>query len=59
MALAHSPRIVRDSLTLCLDAENTKSYPGSGTTWKDLSGKGNDTVNGTCLLYTSPSPRDS
>ena len=47
MALAHSPRIVRDSLTLCLDAENTKSYPGSGTTWKDLSGKGNDTVNGT------------
>ena len=47
MALAHSPRIVRDSLTLCLDAENTKSYPGSGLTWKDLSGKGNDGTNGT------------
>jgi hypothetical protein len=26
---------------LCLDAGNTKSYPGSGTTWTDLSGRGN------------------
>ena len=38
MALAHSPRIVRDSLILYVDAANSKSYPGSGTTWKDLSG---------------------
>ena len=42
MALAHSPRIVRDSLAFYLDAANTKSYPGSGTTWTDISGKGND-----------------
>ena len=42
MALAHSPRIVTDGLALCLDGANVKSYPGSGTTWKDLSGKGND-----------------
>jgi len=41
MALAHSPRIVTDGLVLCLDAGNTKSYPGSGTTWTDLSGNGN------------------
>jgi hypothetical protein len=27
---------------LCLDAGNNKSYPGSGTTWTDLSGNGND-----------------
>ena len=40
MALAHSPRIVRDSLAFYLDAANTKSYPGSGTTWTDISGKG-------------------
>ena len=40
MALAHSPRIVRDSLILYVDAANPKSYPGSGTTWKDLSGRG-------------------
>ena len=42
MALAHSPSIVTDGLALCLDGANVKSYPGSGTTWKDLSGKGND-----------------
>jgi hypothetical protein len=42
MALAHSPRIVTDGLVLCLDAGNAKSYPGSGTTWTDLSGRGNN-----------------
>lgn len=42
MGLAHSPRIVTDGLVLCLDAGNTKSYPGSGTTWIDLSGNGNN-----------------
>lgn len=42
MALAHSPRIVTDGLVLCLDAGNAKSYPGSGTTWSDLSGQGNN-----------------
>lgn len=36
MALAHNPRIVTDGLVLCLDAANSKSYPGSGTTWSDL-----------------------
>jgi hypothetical protein len=42
MALSHSPRIVTDGLVLCLDAGNKKSYPGSGTTWTDLSGRGNN-----------------
>lgn len=37
MGLSHSPRIVTDGLVLCLDAANIKSYPGSGTTWTDLS----------------------
>jgi hypothetical protein len=40
--LAHSPRIITDGLVLCLDAANPKSYPGSGTTWTDLSGNGNN-----------------
>jgi hypothetical protein len=40
MAYFHSPRIVTDGLVLCLDAGNPKSYPGSGTTWYDLSGGG-------------------
>lgn len=38
-----------NGLVLALDAANTKSYPGSGTTWTDLSGNGN---NGT--LQNSP-----
>jgi len=42
MALAHSPKIITDGLVLCLDAGNTKSYPGSGTTWTDLSANGNN-----------------
>jgi len=41
MGLNHSPRIVTNGLVLALDAGNTKSYPGSGTTWTDLSGQGN------------------
>jgi hypothetical protein len=35
------PEIVEDGLVLALDAANPKSYPGSGTTWTDLSGNGN------------------
>ncbi len=41
MALSHSPQISLNGLVLCLDAANRKSYPGSGTTWTDLSGRGN------------------
>ncbi|HQC94422.1 MAG TPA: YDG domain-containing protein, partial [Aquabacterium sp.] len=32
--------VVRDGLVLWLDAGNTASYSGSGTTWYDLSGNG-------------------
>ena len=39
MAIAYNPRIVTDNLVLALDAANVKSYPGSGTTWTDLSGR--------------------
>lgn len=42
MALSHSPSIVTDGLVLCLDAANKRSYPGTGTTWTDLSGNGNN-----------------
>jgi hypothetical protein len=38
MAIGYNPSIVRDGLVLCLDASNSKSYPGSGTTWADISG---------------------
>jgi hypothetical protein len=36
------PEIVESGLVLALDAANSKSYPGSGTTWTDLSGNGNN-----------------
>ena len=42
MATNYNPRIVTDGLVLALDAGNTKSYPGSGSTWTDLSGNGNN-----------------
>jgi|AntRauMFilla1563_2_1112583.scaffolds.fasta_scaffold00841_2 hypothetical protein len=36
------PKIVTDGLVLYLDAANPKSYTGTGTVWKDLSGNSND-----------------
>ncbi len=47
------PSIVTDGLVLHLDAGDSASYPGSGTTWTDLSGNGNNgtLVNG--VGYTS------
>jgi hypothetical protein len=41
MAIRGGPDIIEDGLVLALDAANKKSYPGSGTTWTDLSGNGN------------------
>ena len=40
MAFIHSPKIVTSGLVLALDAANKLSYPGSGTSWYDLSGRG-------------------
>jgi hypothetical protein len=45
----YGPQIVRNGLVLALDAADRNSYPGSGTTWTDLSGNG---YNGT--LTNSP-----
>ena len=42
MSLGHGASIVRDGLVLHLDAANVKSYTGSGTTWSDVSGNGNN-----------------
>ena len=61
MGLAHSPSTVMNGLVLALDAGNPKSYPGSGTTWTDLSGNGNtgtltngptyDSANGGSIVF--------
>jgi hypothetical protein len=42
MSRVHGASIIREGLVLHLDAANTKSYPGSGTIWSDLSGNQND-----------------
>jgi hypothetical protein len=42
MGVYGGPDIITDGLVLALDAGSKKSYPGSGTTWKDLSGNGNN-----------------
>jgi hypothetical protein len=42
MGFYRGPNLVTNGLVLSLDAGNTKSYPGSGTTWFDKSGYGNN-----------------
>ena len=44
--IVNNENVVTDGLVMHLDAGNIDSYPGSGTTWTDLSGNGN---NGTLL----------
>ena len=46
MAFGNGPSIVTNGLVLSLDAADRNSYPGSGTTWRDLSGRDN---NGTLI----------
>jgi hypothetical protein len=53
MGTRYSPAIVTSGLVLCLDAANRKSYPGSGTTWVDLSGNGNNVVASTTISLTT------
>lgn len=36
------PYVALNGLVMYLDAANTKSYPGTGTTWFDLTGNGNN-----------------
>jgi hypothetical protein len=49
MAVGYNPKIVTNGLIMYVDAANVKSYPGSGTTWFDLSGNANHLT-----LYNSP-----
>jgi len=52
MSVNYNTSIVTNGLITCLDAGNPKSYPGSGTTWYDLSGNNNHaTIHN--LTYTS------
>ena len=44
MGIGYNTSVVRDGLVLYLDAANSKSYPGSGTTWFDLTGNNNNAI---------------
>ena len=52
MGFFRGPNIVRDGLTVLLDSRSKRSYPGSGTTWYDLSGHNN---HGTLVNFTGAS----
>jgi len=54
MGLTHSPRIVTDGLVLCLDAANSRSYPGTDTAWTNLAGINNGTFVNASSPGTSP-----
>jgi len=49
MGVSGGPDIIQDGLVLALDAADRNSYPGSGTTWNDVSGNSN-----TNTLFGSP-----
>lgn len=60
MALAHSPSVVTNGLVFCVDAANPRSYPGSGSSWKDVSGSGINLISsgfGTFPTYQTNPPR--
>jgi hypothetical protein len=50
MSVFAGPKIIEDGLVLYLDASNEKSYPGTGTTWFDISGNGRN-----CSWVSTPS----
>lgn len=41
MSVNYNPATPSNGLVLCLDSRNPRSYPGSGTTWFDISGNNN------------------
>jgi hypothetical protein len=53
MGIRRGPNIIQEGLVLSLDAGNVRSYPGSGTAWKDVSGKGNNAALQNGPIYSS------
>ena len=52
MAFNNGPKLVTQGLNLLVDAGDPTSYPGSGTTWRDVVGGQNGTITGS-VSYTS------
>lgn len=53
MGTNYNPKIVTSGLLLALDAGNVKSYPGTGTTWSDMSGNLKTTTLTNGPIYSS------
>lgn len=47
--MIYGPKAVTNGLVLALDAADRNSYPGSGDSWRDISGNGNN-----CTLSNGP-----
>ena len=56
LKLVQSETLVTNGLTLRLDAGNSASYPGSGTTWTDLAGTQQNIALVNSPTYTSGTP---
>ena len=56
MGSSIGPRIIFDSVLLSLDAANTRSYPGSGNTWSDLTDNARNLTLLNTPTYSSSSP---
>jgi hypothetical protein len=41
MGMYYNAKVAKENIVCYLDAQNVKSYPGSGTSWFDLSGNDN------------------
>jgi hypothetical protein len=56
LSVNYNSSIVTSGLVLALDAANPRSYPGSGTTWRDVGGTFSPStlVNGPTYTSTSP-----
>lgn len=52
MAFNNGPKLVTQGLNLLVDAGDPTSYPGSGTTWRDVVGGQNGTITGS-VSYSS------
>jgi hypothetical protein len=52
MAFNNGPRLVTQGLNLLVDAGDPTSYPGTGTTWRDVIGGQNGTITGS-VSYSS------
>ncbi len=53
MACNYQNKIVSNGLVLCLDAADKKSYPGSGATWFDRSGRQGNGVSANSINFVS------